>query len=277
MQSNIKILLLAILLTACEEATELDLEQTPSKVVIEALLTNKPDYQMVKISRSTEFYGSGQSPRVTNANVKVTDDAGQEYIFIHNPRNHPDSMGIYIPETDFLGMVGKTYTLQAIVDDELYEASDQLQTVIPIDSLKFQINEDEEEDPNEPGKIYEVLIFAREPQDQKNYYLFKYYRNDSLTVYNPTDVYYSDDQLLGEKISGVPSPVYYGLNDKVRLEVYSLSRNGYVFYNDLSSILNNDGGGMFGPVPSSPRTNLSNGALGFFQVSAIQEKETFIE
>ena len=219
MQSNIKILLLAILLTACEEATELDLEQTPSKVVIEALLTNKPDYQMVKISRSTEFYGSGQSPRVTNANVKVTDDAGEEYIFIHNPRNHPDSMGIYIPETDFLGMVGKTYTLQAVVDDELYEASDQLQTVIPIDSLKFQINEDEQEDPNEPGKIYEVLIFAREPQDQKNYYLFKYYRNDSLTVYNPTDVYYSDDQLLGEKINGVPSPVYYGLNDKVRLEV----------------------------------------------------------
>jgi hypothetical protein len=75
----------------------------------------------------------------------------------------------------------------------------------------------------------------------------------------------------------VPSPVYYAQNDKARLEVYSLTRRGYIFYNDLSIVLNNDGGGMFGPIPSSPRTNLTNGALGFFQVSAVQEKETFIE
>ncbi|MEX2231108.1 MAG: DUF4249 family protein, partial [Cyclobacteriaceae bacterium] len=155
--------------------------------------------------------------------------------------------------------------------------TDQLLSVIPIDSLKFQINEDQQEDPKEPGKIYELLVYAREPQDEKNYYLFKYYRNDSLTVFNPTDIYYSDDELLAEKIDGVPSPVYYAPNDKARLEVYSLSRRGYIFYNDLAIVLNNDGGGMFGPIPSSPRTNLTNGALGFFQVSAVQERETYIE
>lgn len=62
-----------------------------------------------------------------------------------------------------------------------------------------------------------------------------------------------------------------------RVEIYSLSRNGYVLYNDLFLILNSDGGGMFGAIPSSPRTNLTNGALGFFQVSAVNEKELLIE
>lgn len=273
----ITISLSALLLFSCEEATQLDLRQTPSKIVIEGLLTNRAAYQSVTISRSTDFYGSGQTPRVENALVKISDDAGSEFTFFHNPRNHPDSMGIYIPEIGFTGEIGKTYMLQVNVDGEVYEATDKLFSVIPIDSLKFQINEDQQEDPNEPGKIYELLIFAREPQDQENYYLFKYYRNDSLTIYNPNHIYYSDDELLGERIDGVPSPVYFASNDKARLEVYSLTRNGYIFYNDLSSLLNSDGGGMFGPIPASPRTNLSNGALGFFQVSAVQDKETYIE
>lgn len=277
MRRYINISLVAIALISCEETTELDLRQTPSKIVIEALVTNRPGYQSVKITRSTDFYGTGQTPPVLNATVKVSDDTGLEFNFIHNPGNRPDSAGIYLPEGAFVAETGKTYTLQVYVEGETYEATDELLSVIPIDSLQFRINENEEEDPKEAGKIYELLLYAREPQDEKNYYFFKYYRNDSLIFYSPSDVYFSDDQLLGEKIDGVPSPVYYAANDKARVEVYSLTRSGYIFYSDLFTVLNNDGGGMFGPIPSSPRTNISNGALGFFQVSAVHHKETFIE
>ena len=97
-----------------------------------------------------------------------------------------------------------------------------------------------------------------------------------MILYNPTDIYFSDDIVLAEKIDGVPSPVYYGPNDTARIEVYSLTRNGFIFYNDLTTVLSNDGGGMFGPIPAPPRSNLSNGALGFFQVSAVQDKQTHI-
>ena len=265
--------ILAFLILSCEESTRLDLRQTSSKIVIEGLVTNKPAYQSVRISRTTQFYETAAAPRVTNAEVKVIDDTNNNYHFVHNPRNHPDSAGIYVPENGFTGEIGRTYTLRVEVDGESFEGSDKLVRVTTIDSLKFRINEDQREDPHEPGKTYELLIFAREPQDENNFYLFKYYRNDSLVVYNSTDVYYSDDALLGEQIDGIPSRVYFGQGDKARLEVYSLSRQGYVFYSDLSTILNNDGGGMFGPIPAPPRTNLSNDALGFFQVSAVEERE----
>jgi len=269
--------LFAFTLLSCDEATELDLRQTPSRIVIEGLVTNKPGMQSVKISRSTQFYALEQSPRVTGATVLVTDDAGGSFNFLHNPRNHADSMGIYVPEENFTGQIGRTYTLSVDVDGASYQAADEMLSVTSIDSLKFEVNEDQEEDPEEPGKIYEMLLFAREPQDEKNFYLFKYYRNDSLTVFNPTDIYYSDDELFGENIGGIPSPVFFAASDKARLEVYSLTRNGYVFYNDLWASLNSDGGGMFGPIPAPPRTNLSNDALGFFQVSAVKEKETHVE
>jgi hypothetical protein len=273
----IPLLILALALISCEESIELDVDQTPSKIVIEGLVTNRPGYQSVKISRSTDFYGSGQSPRVTDATVQVADDAGGEYSFVHNPRNHPDSMGIYLPALPFVGAIGRTYTLQVVVGGEAYVATDKMFAVTTIDSLTFQVNDDQQEDPEEEGKVYEMLIYAKEPQDENNYYLFKYYRNDSVTVFNQSDVYYTDDELLGENISGIPSPVYFGVGDKAGLEVYSLTRNGYVFYNDLSTLLTNDGGGMFGPIPAPPRTNLSNDALGFFQVSAIDSKEVLIE
>lgn len=264
-------------LFSCDEPTELDLKQTPPRVVIEGLVTDKPGYQYVKVTRSADFYSKGKTPRITDAVVTVSDDTGAEYSFVHNPRNHADSMGIYLPEVPFTGVIGRTYTLNVTADGQQYEATDRLLSVTPIDSLQFRINENQQEDPKEPGKYYEVLLFAREPQDEDNYYLFKYYRNDTLIVFNPTDIYYSDDDLLGENIDGVPSPVYYGLHDKVRLEAYSLTRRGYVFYNDLYSVLNNDGGGMFGPIPAPPRTNLTNDALGFFQVSAIHEMEMHVE
>ncbi len=275
---NIIIIILAVfLLASCDEPTVLDLRQTPSIIVIEAVITDHPGYQYVKVSQSVDFYSTGKTPRVTTATVRVTDNTGEEIVFVHNPNNHPDSTGFYLPPADFLGIIGRTYTLQVNANDEVYSATDKLMPVTTLDSLKYGINQSQQDDPNEDGKIYEVVMFAIEPRDQDDYYLFKFYRNDEITYFNNTDIYYSDDQLLAERIDGFPSPVYFGLGDKATVEMYSITRAGYVYFNDLFTVLNNDGGGMFGPIPASPRTNLTNGALGFFQVSAISKLDIVIE
>lgn len=259
-------------LSACEKTVLLDLNQNTPRVVIEGQVTNKPGYQYVKVSRTIGFYTVGGTPAVSDAVVLVTDDLGNEMQFVHNPGNRADSIGYYLPEFAFEGEIDRTYSLSVLVDGELYEASDKLERVTAIDSLSYRISVDEQEDPEDFGKFYEVLLYAKEPQNTTDYYLFKFYRNDSLKVYNDTDIYYADDEVLGENIDGVASPIYYGPGDIARVEMYSLSRNGFVFYNDLQNLLNNDGG-LFGQPPSNSRTNLSNGAFGFFQASALEMKE----
>jgi hypothetical protein len=261
-------LLAMIFITACEKTVLLDLDQTAPQIVIEGLVTNQPGYQFVKVSRSANFYQSGKTPRVTDATVTVTDEDGNEIIFIHNPNNHPDSAGYYLPSSPFAGEIGKTYTLLVEADGQEYTAQDKLFSVTTMDSLKYFVNVGEMSDPKIKNRYYELVMYAKEPQATQDFYLFKFYRNDTLNLYNPSDIYFADDKTLGEKINGVPSPVYYAVGDTARVEVYSLSRIGFVFYNDLYNLLNNDGG-MFSPPPANPRTNLSNGALGFFQVSAI--------
>lgn len=267
--------IVAAALTACEKTVLIDAEQNQSRVVIEGLVTNQPGYQYVKIMRTSGFYSSGPSPRVVDATVVVSDDAGNQYAFVHNPGGDEDSLGYYLPVVPFAGQIGRTYRLSALVDGAEYEAADLLHPVTTLDSLSMQINENERDDPDKPGKFYEVLMFAKEPQATTDYYLFKFYRNDSLTVYTDTDIYYADDDFLGENINGVASPVYYAPGDVARVEMYSLSRNGFVFYNDLQVLLNNDGG-IFGQPPSNSRNNLSNGALGFFQASALAMREIVI-
>lgn len=270
------VILLSVVFMSCEKTVLLDLNQNIPRLVIEGQVTNQPGYQYVKITRTTGFYQEGESPAVEDATVRVTDDLGNEFVFTHNPGNLADSAGIYLPETPFTGVIGRAYKLTVTTDGEVYEAEDAMSAVTSIDSLASRISTDEQDDPKDFGRFYEVLMYAKEPQNSTDYYLFKFYRNDSLKVYNDTDIYYADDEVLGENIDGVPSPIYYAPGDLARVEMYSLTRNGFVFYNDLQSLLNSDGG-LFSQPPSNSRTNLSNGAVGFFQASALQIKEIVIK
>ncbi len=261
---------------SCDEPVRLDVNQGESRVIIEGQVTNAAGHQYVKVSRSNGFYESGKTPRVTNATVSVSDDAGNDFPFVHNPGNLDDSAGYYLPQVPFIGEVGKTYFLTVTIDGQIYEAQDKLFRVTPIDSLSYRIDEEEREDPEDPGKFYEVLIYAKEPQDTKDYYLFKFYRNDSLKLDFDTDIYFSDDEVLGESIDGVSSPIYFAPGDVARCEIFSISRTAFVFYSDLQSLLNSDGG-LFSQPPANSRTNLSNNALGFFQASALHVSEIEIK
>lgn len=258
----------AAALFSCEKTVVIDSRQANALVVIEGQVTNQPGRQYVKVSRSADFYQAGSTERVTDATVTVTDDLGNSFSFVHNPSGDAETMGFYY-DNNFVGQIGRTYRLSVQVDGDVYEAEDKMLAVTNIDSLGYRLNEDELEDPKDTGKYYELLAYMKEPQETEDYYLFKFYRNDSITYYlENSDIYFASDEGIGENIDGIPSPVYFAIGDKARFEVYSLSRNAYLFYNDLSWLINSDGG-MISPPPANPRSNLSNGALGLFKVSAV--------
>jgi hypothetical protein len=276
MKNIFLILIATILFYSCEEPVHLDVSQGETRVVIEGQVTNVAGYQYVKVSQSGGFYDTGKPTRITDADVVIKDDSGNEYPFVHNPGKLADSVGYYLPVTPFTGEVGRTYFLQVIVNEQVYEAKDKLYAVTNIDSLAYRIDDDEKEDPKDYQKFYEVLIYAKEPQDTKDYYMFKFFRNDSLKVYNDTEIYFSDDETIGENIDGISTPIYFAPGDMARCEIYSLSREAFVFYSDLQSLLNSDGG-LFSQPPSNSRNNLTNGALGFFQASSVHAKEIEIK
>lgn len=276
MKHWILIILAGVLLTGCDEAITLDLDQTPTRLVIEGQVTDAVGRQFVRVTRSLDFYQSGNAERISNAQVTITDDTGESITFVHNPNGAEDSVGYYIPAGNYTGVIDRTYTMTVIVDGQTYTATDKLFRVTTIDSIGYQVNRFRDRDKPSDGKIWELLMYAKEPQETEDNYLFKFYRNDSLIYTNENDVYIFNDYGIGERIDGVASPVYYAPGDKARVEMYSITRDGYLFYNDLSTIMNSDGG-MFSPPPANPRSNITGGALGFFQVSAMAESEVTLK
>jgi hypothetical protein len=273
---NLSILILLITaLAGCDEPIKLDLDQTPSKLVIEGQVTDVPGMQFVRVTRSLGFYQSGDAQRVSDALVTIKDDTGEQVQFVHNPGGAKDSVGYYRAVSGFVGVIGRTYTMTVQLDASTFTASDKLLPVTKFDSISYRPNEFLDRDIPSDGKFEELLMYAKEPQDTEDNYLFKFYRNNSLIYTDPGDVYIFNDYGIGERIDGVASPVYYAPGDTARAEMYSITRDGYLFYNDLSTILNSDGG-MFSPPPANPRSNISGGALGFFQVSARATSATLI-
>lgn len=270
------ILLAVAILAGCEETVKLESEQVEPQVVIEGLVTNENRQHYVKVSRSAEFYSSGDFTGVTDAVITVEDDQGNVYNYVHNPSSAENGEGYYLSEDAFAGQIGSTYKLTVTIGPEVYTATDIIKPVTAIDSLEVSLNEEEFEDPEDEGYFYEVLFYAKEPQDTEDYYLFKFYRNDSLFLDTETDIYYANDDLLGEDIDGIPTAGFYKQGDTARVEMYSITRQGYIYYNDLYTLLNSDGG-MFSPPPANPRSNLSNNALGYFQASAVVSDSIVVE
>lgn len=257
-------------LQACEDSITLDIDQTEPKIVIEGLITNENKQHYVKITQTKQFYQSGSTNRITNAIVQVSDNDNNIYNFQHNATGNNLLDGYYMADNAFLGLIGNEYTLTVTLDGETYSATDQLLPVTTIDSLTVELNVDELEDPEDEGRFYEVFFHAKEPQDRIDYYLFKFYRNGDIIKDVESDIYIAEDTFVGENIDNLPIAGFFAIDDTVKVEMYSLTREGFVYYTDMYNVLNNDGG-MFGPIPANPRSNLSNGALGYFQTSAVDE------
>ena len=172
-------------------------------------------------------------------------------------------------------MPGRAYTLDIEIQGQHFTAKDSLRPIQEIESLVWGFSldkfswEDQIDDPADQGYFYEILLTTTEPQETKDYYLFRLFRNDSLQTDEGQSVYFADDVALGEKIVDFAAPVFYRYLDTARFEVYSMTPEAFKFWSDMQSNIMNDGG-MFGSVPANTHSNIQGeGVLGFFQTSSV--------
>ena len=260
----------------------MDVDQTKEQLVIEGLITDSLKNHSVKLSTSNGLYDKNGFSKVDNAEVRVFEinPDGSEKIYLYRQENRP---GQYFSEDAFKGLVGSRYRLEVVWNSETYEAEDVLLPVTAIDSLSIEPVDDDFEPwdalidslGTETGPFYWLKFYAYEPPNRVDYYTWKFYRNGVLKNSEGREVFYASDEIVQENIKGIFLPGTYTTGDTIYMEQFSLSRIGYLFYYDLETIINSDGG-MFGPPPANPRNNLSNNALGFWQVSSVAHIELII-
>jgi len=259
-----------ILLLGCTEVIELDIAQVPPVYIVEGIVTNRNQHHSVRISKSIGFYEEGPTPGVTGAQVSVRDNLGNLYIY-----SESDSIGVYVSEEIFEGIPGRTYSLDIELDGKHFEATDSLRSIQEIESLVWRFSMDQyewleyAEEPEDEGKLFEILLTTTEPQETKDYYLFRLFRNDSIQTDDGQYIYFADDTALGDRIEDFAAPVFYRYGDTARFEVHSMSPEAFKFWSDMQANISNDGG-MFGSVPANAFSNIQGeGVLGFFQASSV--------
>lgn len=261
---NFHLLFLALaFLVSCEEEVSLNLDQIAPKLVVNALVTDKPNWSWVNLSLSTPF-DSKLTPRVVDdALIIIRDEDGLIDTFQYY------DLGYYFKTDNWTGVVGKKYFLEIYYNGELFESSSEMLPVPQLDSINYRYGYNVESD--KTG--YFVSAFFQEPPGISNYYRWLYYRNDSLAW---TKEYISTDQLFsGEYVKGYEFRKKAKLGDTIRIEQYSLQHDAYEFLRQLKE--QEKFGDPFDTPPANVQGNISNGAIGLFMVSAVSSRETVIE
>ena len=122
---------------------------------------------------------------------------------------------------------------------------------------------------------YYVGFYAKEPQDQDNWYVWKVAINGEY-LSDFEDFMYADDQFVSGDINNLELPFTFELGDSVLLEQHSITEEVYNYYDQLDDIYYNDGG-LFSPPPVNPLTNIEGGAVGVFVTSAMSSDEIIVK
>jgi hypothetical protein len=277
-------------LLSCTAPIEISTRDSAPVIVIYGCLTDEKRYQSVRITSSSPYFDDQETRSVPDANVQVKDSEGKVY------RMEYGMMGYYTSVTRFAVRPGMTYYLTVEVDFdedgqiELYEAETTIPPPLTLDSVEVM-----------PLSImgyrhFSLNVYVQDPPDIDNYYLFKFFVNDTVSndrisrfvisndeffdgeYIKGANIYYFEDitdEKVVEKNKGNDDEYMVSSGDKIRLQTMNIEKDYYKFIDQCISGLYGENP-MFGGPPSNIITNLSNGAVGFFTGYCVREIRTEI-
>jgi hypothetical protein len=285
------LLILALFLFSCEDVVMLDSPSSPAYFVVESTLTNLPGPQSIKLSKSQPYFDNSNAPAVSAAQVRVSDDAGNTYVFTESA-----TPGTYTwtpkDPSEVFGKVGRTYSLAVNWSGSSFAAKAKMNRVPPIDSILYEAKtaNARQAGDGKPKEGFEAQFYGKDLIGAGDCYRIKYYKNDKL--FNATSnllivfdsalqrVAGTDGLMFNLPVRTAISPELYEAKDKIKVEIYSITNDQFSFYSQARLELNN--AGLFAIPAANIPTNIqqtagSMQAAGWFGVSAVSSLETVVD
>lgn len=260
-------LLILLLAAGCTERINVNLDDSYVRLVVDGGITNDSLQRSVSLSRSSSYFYNQPPQMVSKAVVTLTDGS-----FIDTLREKlPFSPGVYSLDSNFRGVIGKTYSLnvklqEAIGNSTEYSSSCKITKVARLDSITTEFNPDF-------GKkgFWLVKIYAQEPGDEMNFYMLKYYRNGVLMTDSIQKWSTSDDKFFnGSYIRGLTA---FYINedhpwetlhpgDTLVVQMSGITKEYYDFIQQVQQAGYQIP--FFSGPPANVEGNVSNGGVGFF-------------
>uniref|UniRef100_UPI00404A8119 DUF4249 domain-containing protein n=1 Tax=Gelidibacter sp. TaxID=2018083 RepID=UPI00404A8119 len=278
MKPYIKLLALfvCLILISCEDVIDVDVPTGKSRLVIEASLDWEKgtlgNTQTIKLSMSTPYFQTPSDTFVTGASVRVVNsNTDEEFMFTDQ------NDGTYTT-SDFVPVVGNTYNLEVIHNDETYTATETLMSVPDINSITQSV------DGGFDDELFEVNIYFNDPIDEENFYLLKYFEQGDLfpVLEDASDEFTNGNEIhdFWEKEEDEDTNEQpFEIGDTVEINLYGISEGYYNFIRILIEQYES-GGSPFSSTAAQIRgncineTNPDNYAYGYFRATQVV-KETY--
>lgn len=258
-------LLLALLSFSCEDVIDVDLNNAPPKLVIDASINwvkgTSGNQQNITLSLSAPYFDL-QTPPANGAQVTITTNSNTIFEFMEDGQS-----GVY-RNFDFNPVIDESYTLTINYQGEIYSATETLKSVVPIDYVE------QKDDGGFTGEETELKAYYTDPVDEENYYFFEFISDIPVI---PTLAVYEDKFTNGNQIFGFYTEEELTTNDVVIIRNHGVSQSFYNFMYILLQQNSQEGAGPFETQPATVRgncinqTNPENFPFGFFRLSEVAE------
>lgn len=266
--SHIVCLLMGLLvLCACERQADWELHPEGNGVLaVDALLTN--EFKTHEITLSKTFDLPNETPPPAVGAMITLEGTPQPVSFLEST----STPGVYISERPFLTQRFIDYQLEILWEGESYSASNDMKAVGQIWPIAFTTNSD--------STAYRIdnpppLFDAFEQSRHEVLIDWSHLTNNDASQVRL--IYYTLNTIdVNQIIQSPKEPVFFPKGSIATITKYSLNDDYAEFIRALLMETQWQGG-VYDEASSSLPTNFSNGAVGYFGVSAVRTEVKVVE
>ena len=243
-------------LVSCEKVIELNLNSSSPQIVIQGNIFDHPGPYEVKISRSVNFDGSNIFPEVTDAKVSINDNVSQTEILSQS------TAGTYV--TSILkGIPGRTYTLSVILGSKTYTASSTMPYPVKVDTIYLGNSKF--------GNYMQTTIDFNDPPKTENYYrIIQFINEKQLEGFNVTNDNLGQGQRISYSLISFSEDNKLVSGDNVSIWLECIDKSVFEYFRTVSDE------SSISASPTNPKSNISNGALGYFNACSVRKKNLIV-
>jgi hypothetical protein len=254
-------------LSSCTKVVDLKLNETESKIAVDGLISNRAGESFVKLAHTKGYLSSEAPETINDAQVSVRDNDGNLTLLTTSGHD-----GLFLPPSDFVGEIGKTYTLTIQYEGESLSAESTMNDTVS--GYNVNVKKADVTDPFLDAG-YHLMATIKKGKEEDSYYKGEIFINGVKQMTTASDIVAIDDRMfeageelearlfLWEETSEDDEKLQEG--DVVSLQLISISEETYEYLQALSETPMQ--GALFGTTPANVPSNIEGG-LGWFQASS---------
>jgi hypothetical protein len=256
LKNTIHIIAITLIFFSCQREIDINLNESNPKYVIEGNISDQTGPYEVKITKTVNFDDSNNYPPVSEALVIIGEDTGITDTLTEI------QLGRYVTN-HIIGISGRTYHLTVKIGQETFSAISTMPQLVNFDSLT-----QENINGNSGRDIRLVVPKYTDPAGIANYYLFWVTKNDSLQH----NIFVRNDAGADGRVAVQPLGVRANAGDTISVEMQCINRQNYDYFFGLAEIARQSSA-----TPTNPVSNITGGALGYFNAHTTQTKRIIIQ